>query len=628
MFDNCFKTKSVTWLLASLLAVFVAGCGGGGGGGSGAAPAGGTLGVSLTDAPACGFDAVNVTVVKVRAHQSSSASDTDAGWTDITLSPARKINLLGLTNGVLDSLGETPLPAGHYTQLRLVLDPNTAAGLANSVVPTGGVETALVTPSAVQSGIKLINEFDVASGQRVDLVLDFDACKSVVKRGNGTYALKPVIKVVPFVLNGIDGFVDTALLGSSVMVSAQQNGVIVQSTAPNAQTGEFFLGHLAVGNYDVVVTANGHATAVIAAVPVANATSVVNVSNNVTRITLPVSATHNVSGTAVLNPTSSTEVAFVAAKQTFGTAPIVTVKFVAADDLSTPPGAYSLSLPTGAPMLGQYSTTLPIVLAAQTALAGKYTVEASATGYQTQSASKDISAADATQNFTLVPGQATASGQAPVGLGTAGNFAILTKTGITDVPASVITGNIGTSPITGAAIGVTCAEVTGTIYSVDATGPACKTTDAALLTTAVSNMETAYTDAAGRTAGVGPFLNVGAGTVANQTLVPGVYTWGSAVTITTDLTLSGGPNDVWIFQVTGTLDIAPGKQVLLTGGALAKNIFWQATGAVTLGTTSHFEGIILAKTNIALNTGASINGRLLAQTAVTLQSNTVTQPAP
>jgi len=268
------------------------------------------------------------------------------------------------------------------------------------------------------------------------------------------------------------------------------------------------------------------------------------------------------------------------------------------------------------------------VLAVQTALAGKYTVEASATGYQTQSASKDISAADATQNFTLVPGQATASGQAPVGLGTAGNFAILTKTGITDVPASVITGNIGTSPITGAAIGVTCAEVTGTIYSVDATGPACKTTDAALLTTAVSNMETAYTDAAGRTAGVGPFLNVGAGTVANQTLVPGVYTWGSAVTITTDLTLSGGPNDVWIFQVTGTLDIAPGKQVLLTGGALAKNIFWQATGAVTLGTTSHFEGIILAKTNIALTTGASINGRLLAQTAVTLQSNTVTQPAP
>jgi len=400
-FGNYSKSKSLAWLMASLLAVLVAGCGSGGGGGGDAAPTPGTLGVSLTDSPACGFDKVNVTVIKVRVHQSSSASDTDAGWTDITLNPARKIDLLSLTNGVLNNLGETPLAAGHYTQLRLVLDPNTAVGLANSVVPSGGFETALVTPSAVQSGIKLINEFDVASAQRVDLVLDFDACKSIVKRGNGTYALKPVIKVVPFVLNGIDGFVDTALLGSTVMVTAQQNGVIVQSTAPNAQTGEFFLGRLAPGNYDVVLTANGRATAVIATVPVASATSVVILSNTATPITLPVSATHIVSGTETLSPTSSTEVAYAAAKQSFGTASIVTVKFVAADD--TAPGAYTLTLPTGAPMLGQYATTLPIALAAQAGVAGKYTVEASATGYRTQSVSKDITAADATQNFTLVP---------------------------------------------------------------------------------------------------------------------------------------------------------------------------------------------------------------------------------
>jgi hypothetical protein len=404
-FDNYSKSKLPAWLMASLLTVFVAGCGGGGGGD--ATPAPGTLGVSLTDAPACGFDQVNVTVTKVRVHQSSSASDTDAGWTDITLNPARKIDLLSLTNGALTGLGETPLAAGHYTQLRLVLDPNTAVGLTNSVVPSGGVETALVTPSAVQSGIKLVNQFDVASGQRVDLLLDFDACKSIVKRGNGTYALKPVIKVIPFVLNGIDGFVDLALLESTVMVTAQQNGAIVQSTAPNAQTGEFFLGRLAPGNYDVVLTANGRATAVIAAVPVVSTTSVTILSNNVTPITLPVSATHIVSGTATLNPTSSTEVAYAAAKQTFGTAPIVTVKFVAADDLAS--GAYALTLPIGAPMFGQYSATLPIVLVAQTDavaqpdVAGKYAVEASATGYTTQSASKDISAADATQSFTLVP---------------------------------------------------------------------------------------------------------------------------------------------------------------------------------------------------------------------------------
>lgn len=401
---NGTQFRSRIWLMTSLFAALVAGCGGGGSeGGSGAT---GTLGVSLTDAPACGFDAVNVTVVKVRVHQSSSASDTDAGWADITLNPARKINLLNLSNGVLDKLGETPLPAGHYTQLRLVLDPNTTAGLANSVVPTGGVETALVTPSAVQSGIKLVNEFDVASGQRVDLVLDFDACKSIVKRGNGTYALKPVIKFVPFLLNGIDGFVDSALLSSNVTVTAQQNGVIVQSTTPNTTTGEFFLARLATGNYDVVLTANGRGATVIAGVPVTSTTSVAILSNNASRIPLPLSVSvtpaPGVSGTATLNPGSSTEVAYVAAKQTLGASPVVTMKVVAADDSA--PGAYVLTLPIVPPLLGQYASgALPIALVAQPSVAGKYTIEGSATGYRTQAFFKDISTVNATQNFVLIP---------------------------------------------------------------------------------------------------------------------------------------------------------------------------------------------------------------------------------
>src|SRR5450759_3647337 len=291
-FGNYSKSKPLAWLMASLLAALVAGCGSGNVSGNGAGS--GTLGIALTDAPACGFDAVYVTVVKVRVHQSSSASDTAAGWTDITLNPARKINLLSLNNGVLDNLGETPLAAGNYTPLRLVLDPNTVVGgLANSVVPTGGTtEFPLCTPSAMQIGIKLISQFDVASGQRVDLVLDFNACKSIVLRGNGTYALKPVIKVTPFALNGIDGFVDPALLNSNVMVTAQQNGVVVQSTVPKATTGEFFLARVAPGNYDVVITADNHATAVIATVPVASTTSVVNISVSGTPITLPVSAIH------------------------------------------------------------------------------------------------------------------------------------------------------------------------------------------------------------------------------------------------------------------------------------------------------------------------------------------------
>lgn len=211
-----------------------------------------------------------------------------------------------------------------------------------------------------------------------------------------------------------------------------------------------------------------------------------------------------------------------------------------------------------------------------------------------------------------------------VDLGVAGNFAILSKTGITSVYKSSITGDIGTSPITGAAMVLDCGEVTGNVYSVDAAGPACITTSATMLTTAISNMQTAYTDAAGRK--TPDFVNLGAGNIGGKTLSPGLYKFTSSVVIPTDIALAGGPDDVWIFQVSGNLDMSSAVRVTLSGGAQAKNIFWQVAGAVTFGTTSHFEGNVLGQTGINLKTGASINGRLLAQTAATLQMNTVTQP--
>ena len=406
----------LTWLMGFLLTV-VAGCGSDGGG----SIQPGVLGVSMTDAPACGFDEVNVTVSKVRVHQSSSASENAAGWTDITLTPARKINLLTLNdptppNFALESLGETPLEVGHYTQLRLVLVPNSGSSpFANSVVLSAqpNNEIALETPSAVQSGIKLIHQFNVGSGQRVDLLLDFDACKSIVTHNNGTYKLKPVIKVIPFVLNGIEGFVDKTL--PNVIVSAQVNGEIVRATVLNTVTGKFFLAHLdAPANYDVVITADGHATAVISGVPVASSTSITTVSTSlapipvVTPPTLEASATHNISGTVTLNPATDDETVLVTAKQTFdGGGPTVTVKSQTATLLTgDPPGdyEYSLTLPIGAPSLGTYATPLPILFTQQpVSVAGKYTVQASATGYLTQSFDKDISAADVTQNFTLTP---------------------------------------------------------------------------------------------------------------------------------------------------------------------------------------------------------------------------------
>ena len=215
-------------------------------------------------------------------------------------------------------------------------------------------------------------------------------------------------------------------------------------------------------------------------------------------------------------------------------------------------------------------------------------------------------------------------GPLPVALGLAGDFVILSKTGITDVPSCAITGNVGTSPITGAAIGLSCAEVNGIIYTVNAAGPACRIQDASRLTVAVGDMQTAYSDAAGRT--LPDFTELGAGDISGMTLVPGLYKWSSSVEVTGGVTLSGGAGDIWIFQVGGDLSAASGAIVSLSGGAQAKNIFWQVAGQTTLHTTAQFKGIILCQTLIAMNTGASLNGRAMAQTAVTLEKNAVTAP--
>jgi hypothetical protein len=210
---------------------------------------------------------------------------------------------------------------------------------------------------------------------------------------------------------------------------------------------------------------------------------------------------------------------------------------------------------------------------------------------------------------------------------------ILAKSGISTTGTTSIVGDIGVSPIAATAITgfgliadasntfATSSLVTGKVYAADYAVPT-----PAKMTTAVSDMETAYINAAGRT--LPDFTELGAGNIGGLTLVPGLYKWSSGVTIPTDVTLSGGANDVWIFQIAGTLDISSATKVILSGGAQAKNIFWAVAGVVALGTTSVFNGNILAKTNITMTNGARLNGRALAQTAVTLIANTIVKPTP
>jgi hypothetical protein len=229
-------------------------------------------------------------------------------------------------------------------------------------------------------------------------------------------------------------------------------------------------------------------------------------------------------------------------------------------------------------------------------------------------------------------GGTTGAAGTAVNLRTAGNYVILAESGISTVPPSVVTGDMGVYPIMATAITnfsliadstnvfATSAQVTGKIYAAGYAVP----TPANLLA-AIGDMGLAYTDAAGRAPDV---TELGAGSIGGMTLAPGVYQWGTGLLIPTDLTLNGSSTAVWIFQIAQTLTLSSAVNVHLTGGALAKNVFWQVAGSVELGTTSHLEGIVLSATMINLRTGASIAGRLLAQTAVTLDTSTVTQPAP
>jgi hypothetical protein len=230
-------------------------------------------------------------------------------------------------------------------------------------------------------------------------------------------------------------------------------------------------------------------------------------------------------------------------------------------------------------------------------------------------------------NLTAVTG---AAGLLPINLRTANNFTILTETGISTTGVTSITGDIGSSPISSTAItgfGLIMDTnnqsshtpiVTGKVY-----GPNYAVPTPSKMTTAVSDMKTAFTTANGITT-PSPLVNKYAGDISGRTLPAGLYKWSTGVLVTNvGVTLSGGPNDVWVFQIAQNLVVRNSAIITLVGGAQAKNIFWVVSGQATLGTYTNFKGIIISKTLISLNTGAKVTGKLFAQTAVTLIANTV-----
>lgn len=352
----------------------LAACGGGSDDDAGA-PAG-TLRLALADAPSCGFDHVHVTVLGVRVHRSADAGPGDAGWVDLMLPAPRRLDLLTLVNGTLEELGQAPLAAGRYTQMRLLLAPNTAGSpLANAATPSGGAEVALTTPSAVQSGLKTNVDIEVRPFEVADFVIDFDACRSVVRAGrSGQYLLKPVLRVLPR-LAGAGARVVGHVAGAGATVSLQVDGEPVRATTPDPATGRYELYPVAPGSYTLVVAGGGRATGVVTGVPV-HADRATVVGTATAPIVLPPAVPREVGGElTVAASLTGADHATVRATQAYGGAAPLVVEVaqvpVAIGDV------YTLTLDAAAPRIAAYDAgTAAPSFAAADAVAGRYTLQA------------------------------------------------------------------------------------------------------------------------------------------------------------------------------------------------------------------------------------------------------------
>lgn len=404
------KTFIQSTLALTCAALFVAACGGGGGGDSAAT---GTLRTAMTDAPSCGYDNVFVTVDRIRVNNSATASPDGSGWSEIVLDQPRQIDLLNLQNGVIEELGQITLPVGRVQQVRFVLVDNATANLAdiafdpdadpgrapNHVVFSAGGFEDLKTPSGQQSGVKINVGIDIAQGQIADLLIDFDACKSVVEAGNsGNYLLKPVLSAIPRLSSGVRGSVADLLVPEGVSISLQQEGEVVRATAPIesmdlAANGEFILAQVAPGTYDLVITAPGFVTKVITDVVVPQGTMVdldpvpaTPVDEN--EITLQQASVQGDANGTVTNTDQVKPATFVAINQTLSTTANVLINSTQlsfetfdAGGMVTGVGntaAYSFTLPVDAPEVAPYAPNSVLTFTSDTGVAGQYFVIATA----------------------------------------------------------------------------------------------------------------------------------------------------------------------------------------------------------------------------------------------------------
>jgi hypothetical protein len=356
----------------------------------------GTISVAaLNDAPSCGMSEINVSIARIRFHQDPNATMGASGWSELSFSPSKKVNLLTLASvlsGSTTDFGELSLPTGIYTQMRVVIETATTSNLAPNTFRLAGstaTPTTLETPSSLATeGVKIPLDLKIEDGKKANVVFDLDVCNAIQPRA-AAYVLKPQARPVPATLNGISGFIDPAVLSSGVVITAQQSGMIAATTVPNPTTGEFLLPRLAAGKYDVVALGKGRTASVIGQVPV-DAASIVPVSTSAAPISLTTSTTSKISGQITYTagkaaPDSGTWVAAsqsINAVATVGNpATVITYRFQPVDQAT---GNYTLTdLPRSSLRYALYKPALPLTLAniATTPVAGHYKVEGVASGY-------------------------------------------------------------------------------------------------------------------------------------------------------------------------------------------------------------------------------------------------------
>ncbi len=392
------NTRSKQWKLmaAAALASLVVACGGGGGGGGGT----GTLRVAITDNPACGYDEVVVTVREVRVH-ASDAADNDAGWQSIPVDPPLTIDLLDYTNGALLDLGQTTLPAGPYTKLRLVLSPNTGA-MANRnwivLSSSPGARIPLTTPSGTTSGLKINTNLQVQAGVLTDVVLDFDACRSVVMAGNsGQYLLKPVLRTLPRVETGVVGEVSLVAAAAGATVSLQQNGEVHRATVADAN-GNFRLQPVEPGEYTLVVATPGRATAAVRNLSVFSG-QLVRAAPAGERIDPPASSTASFTGEVTITPVPAEIEAMVALRQTLTAGDTITLVERPVNAIT---GGYAFSgIAVEAPRVAQHASGASLSFSADNAAAGRFGLRATA-GSTSKTAGPLLAGAGATVDQDFV----------------------------------------------------------------------------------------------------------------------------------------------------------------------------------------------------------------------------------